>query len=265
MRTRIPIVSVAFVAAAAAAPALAAPQIMGVVASVEPTPLVCQNGMCSAQLSTFCLQQKRAVPSVDTVYSIHGGKGISLVLTKADGSRETLPAEGNVMLSTPRGISAINVSVPEWNLTAMGAVAAEVWVDRNVSLVPAPTKNDPDPLTEMEIAYVTGPLREGASPLFEGDAERPLAARIVNKLINATPRHGRYPGSRHKDHWQKVMGSEPVDSADPGVQRAVDVFRACTDSLSWFYFSLRRCLEAKHDDLMRDINGTYWTSVGAGS
>lgn len=264
MRIRIPSLAVA-VLAAVASPASAAPQIMGVVASIEPTPLVCEDGTCSAHLSAFCLQQNRAVPATNSVYDIHAGRGLSLVLTKADGGRETVPAAGHVALTTPRGISAVTVSVPESRLARLGAVAAAVWVEPNASLVPIAKDNDPDPLTEPEIAYVTGPLREVAQKLFENDGERPLAARIVNKLINATPRHGRQPGERQKEHWRQVMGGDPADSENPGVQRAVDVFRACTDALNGFYFSLRRCLEAKHDDVMRETNGVYWRRVGAGS
>lgn len=264
MRIRVPSLAAA-VLAAVASPASAAPQIMGVVASVEPTPLVCENGTCSAQLSAFCLQQNRAVPPTNSVYDIHAGRGLSLVLTKADGSRETVPAQGHVALTTPRGISAVTVSVPESSLARLGAVAAEVWVEQNVSLVPVAKDNDPDPLTESEIAYVTGPLRQVAERLFESDGERPLAARIVNKLVNATPRHGRQPGEWQRDHWRQVMGGDPADGETAGVQRAVDVFRACTGALNGWYFSLRRCLEAKHDDLMRETNAVYWRSVGAGS
>ena len=39
----------------------AAPQMLGVVASAEPMPLRCEGGVCSIELSSFCLEKERSI------------------------------------------------------------------------------------------------------------------------------------------------------------------------------------------------------------
>jgi len=42
--------------------AQAAPQVLGLQASLQPTPMICTDKGCRADLSAFCLQQQRADP-----------------------------------------------------------------------------------------------------------------------------------------------------------------------------------------------------------
>mgnify|MGYP006242207345 CR=1 FL=1 len=43
----------------------AAPQILGLVASLEATPMTCENGTCFAEFLTFCLQEQRETPLME--------------------------------------------------------------------------------------------------------------------------------------------------------------------------------------------------------
>ena len=52
----------------AGAAAQAAPQALGLTASLRPTPMRCDAAGCRADLSAFCLQQQRADPRPGTVY-----------------------------------------------------------------------------------------------------------------------------------------------------------------------------------------------------
>ena len=95
-RFRWPFAALAFAAATAfpTGGAAAAPQILGMVATAEPMPLVCAGGTCSAEFSTFCLQDKRVPPRPGTAYTVAGGGGLTLVVTATDGSERRLPAAG---------------------------------------------------------------------------------------------------------------------------------------------------------------------------
>lgn len=244
----------------------AAPQILGVVATAAPVSLTCAGGMCSAQLSTFCLQRRRDNPYPGTAYSPIGGAGVTLVLTAGDGTHRRLAGAEYLDITAVRAYSAITVSLPEERLHALGAVAAAVEVGRDVSLLPHPVAGDPDPLTEREIAYVTGPLRTSATRLLQMETRNVAAARVTGRLINATPTAGRMSEDGRRGLWRRVMGTAPVAAGSPGVRRARDVFGACrvmTDQ--GHFFSLRRCLEQRHDGFMLDINTRYWRGIGAGS
>lgn len=247
--------------AAAAGSAAAAPQILGVVASAEPTPLYCQGGTCSADLTAFCLQKSRPVPMSGTLYSIVGRDRVALVAVTADGARVPLPLD-KADVHVPRGLSALRVSVSEAQLSAVGGVGAEILVGENVAAVPLPVSGDPEPLTIEEIAYVTGPLRAAAAGLFDTDDEAARAVRITGKLINANPLFGRMPQAWNRELWAKTLGDVPTD--DPATARAAEAYDRCLGRDSKFYFSLRRCLEARHDRMQMELNHTYWNSIGAG-
>src|SRR3546814_15326772 len=73
--------AVATYAVLAAMPAVAAPQILGLVASTGPIPLACDDAGCRAELSSFCLPQPRANPAPDTAYQPAAVGGIFLVGT----------------------------------------------------------------------------------------------------------------------------------------------------------------------------------------
>ena len=62
--------------------ASAAPQILGLLATNAPTPLTCNDGICSAQFSAFCLQQHRKSPTAGTAY--RPAKRTALTLTAVD-------------------------------------------------------------------------------------------------------------------------------------------------------------------------------------
>ena len=69
MRQRTHITVFSFLAvglALAGGTAQAAPQVLGLQASLQPTPMICTDKGCRADLSAFCLQQQRADPTPGT-------------------------------------------------------------------------------------------------------------------------------------------------------------------------------------------------------
>ncbi len=271
MGNRFRVLSAALVLAAATAwmplrGAAAAPQILGMVATAEPMLLVCAGGTCSAEFSTFCLQDKRVPPRPGTAYTVAHSEGLTLVVTAADGSQRRLPAANLVRVTSARAYMAVTVSVAERSLKALGATRASITVGQRVSLVPVPVSGDPWPLTGDDVASATGPLRAGAASIFDRGGELPVAARITNRLINAAPSDGPLGPHRRDGLWRRVVGADPADAADPGTRSAARIFTLCRGLVAeGAYSTLRSCLEIQHDALMVETNSRYWQTMGAGS
>src|SRR5262249_61451611 len=92
-----------------------------------PTPLHGSDGLCSAHLASFCLQEARYAPGTGSEYRLLPGGRIDVVATLASGSSVRLPGAGLVQIRTRSGFSSLGVSLPESNLQALGAVSA--WID----------------------------------------------------------------------------------------------------------------------------------------
>jgi hypothetical protein len=165
----------------------AAPQMLGVVASVEPIPMHCTNGTCAAELSSFCLQESRSMPSDGAAYQALDPDKLTLVVTKADGSTERVPAGPYVKLASARNYVAVSVSLSEAEAHKLGATAVAITVGPRLTLLPVATLDDSRPLTAEEIATARTALRAAATNLFDADTPRTREARLMNRLINALP------------------------------------------------------------------------------
>ena len=78
----------------AAAPVAAAPQILGVVASIAPVEMSCTVDTCTAQLSAFCLQRERDVPAEHAAYRAADPGAFTLLARRADGTTIEVPFDG---------------------------------------------------------------------------------------------------------------------------------------------------------------------------
>ena len=74
--------------------AMAAPQILGLLATKVPQPLYCEGDECAADLASFCLQPHRGEPWPGQPYQAIDGSTLTLVGTTAD-ARELRIAAGN--------------------------------------------------------------------------------------------------------------------------------------------------------------------------
>ncbi|MFQ5958167.1 MAG: hypothetical protein ACE5LF_02245 [Alphaproteobacteria bacterium] len=252
----------AIVAAAIAAPlagAGAAPQALGLVATNAPVPLNCFAGECSAQFSTFCLQQARDIPLPGTPYRAVGD-GLSLVAVAADGKARRLPGAEHLSITSQRAYNAVKISMSRGALEALGAVRAAVEVGPKVSLVPVPVVGDPDPQSAQEIAAATGPLRDLGDSIVDNAGPEADAARLTSNLINDLPDRGRVGTDVGDRLWQQRLAQ---DAADPEtVAHAAEAYGVCRQRVeAGYYFSLRRCLELKHDEQMMRLNRRFWQAI----
>lgn len=244
----------------------AAPQSLGLVATAQPVPMICGDGGCVAQLSSFCLQRDRKSPNYRTPYNVDGGTGLWLHLTDADGGRRTVPAEGLARLVSTRGYTAIEANVSTADMAALGAVEISVEVGKLVTLFPEVIPDDPDPITAPEEAFARGQARHLAAGFIDSPEGLGDTIDILNRAINSITTKTRLSGEGRRELWSRVAGV-PLDNAlDGRTRRAAGMFSGCLDDLRRrMIFGLRNCLEGRRDYLLIHANLRLWNALETGS
>lgn len=242
-------------------PAGAAPQILAALPTSVGIPLACQDGICQADLSTYCLQQKRPAPSHGTVYMPAAADDFKLIVRTADGTR-TVAAGEHVSFVESRGFMAIAAVIEERHLAALGGTEALITVGDAASLLPVPVPHDPNPLTEEEIAYVTKWRRDQGADVVD-KAPHAKAAQVLASIANRLPRYGTTEPAKLESIWEEAIGDEfegvRPDMVMPIVQRARLEFQQCRSGGAQYSFGgIRRCLEYRHDNIIRDLNIDFW-------
>jgi hypothetical protein len=252
--------TLAAAAALSAAPALAAPQPLALVATLGPVELNCDGRDCAAEFSAFCLQAERGSPDRGQAYRPLGA--VRVAALDAQGREAAVPLE----LLEARALRthvAVRLSVPEAALRARGLTSPRVTVGEDAALAPAPAAGDPRPLGPEELAAAAGPLRRLGASIVDADGAAMPAARILNRLVNALPPH---EAERREGLWTRVAAPAAEGLPPEGVKRARAIYDLCrTAAETGVDPTLRRCLEARHDGLLGRLNGAYWRAVKAGS
>ena len=255
----------------ALAGARAAPQVLALVASAEPVPMVCRNGACSVEMSAFCLQPEWRAPVEGTVYYLRGGEGIRVLATTRDGETLTFTAaELGLEVESARTHTAVRLSVPVEKMQAHNLRSAAIEVGRGVSLVPEAVPGDPRPHSEQDIAIAIGPLRALGTLLVDEGGDPVAAARIANRLISALPARGRTDDKARATLWRRVMGDEAAAVGSGAVSAAAmslarGAYQDCHGRTMGGMMSLRECLGAAHDRFIGGLNDSYWDAAKTGS
>ena len=239
--------------------ARAAPQILAVLATDGGIPFTCKDGLCSAELSTYCLQRERPAPDAGTVYQPAAAKDFTLSVKTASGRVRELPATEHVTFVDARGYMTITAVIEQRQLKRLGSLDATININENASMLPVPVAGDPNPLTDKEIAYVTESLRERGQGLVDKNP-RALAARLLTRVLNAMPKDGpAMPGIDEK-LWYEAVGG--VQTGDVGFEQAREAFEGCfSGPQSGAYgVGVRRCVEYRHDEFIRILNIDYWNA-----
>ena len=243
--------------------AVAAPQILALVASKgAATPMVCVDGKCRAELTSFCLQQSRPTPAAGTVYYAITPSDLILIVEGADGITRHMPAGDLLTLTAARGNTSVYASLDTTRVARLGAVKLSIIVGERASLLPAPKPGDIEPQTDQDVAIATAALRMlGARLVDDGDG-RIEAARATNLLVNSLPVSGQTASSGPPDGaWSKVTAwRAPAGSGQLWANQRIERCAAKT-----WGAPMRYCLRNWHDFLMRELNYDYWRAVRAGS
>jgi hypothetical protein len=243
----------------------AATQILGIVASNGmPTPLQCQDGVCRGFFSSFCLEQDRPAPHVYAEYRLATGGGLTLVVSRADGSKIRLPADGLVTLRSEIGFSSLSISISEARLKALGAASAAIEVAPMTTALPVAVAGDPNPLTSEEIAYVTDKLRRLAQPAFENPGKKNDEARLATMVVNDLPADEPKTTAGRQEVWNRVMAQTSGQAIDPtAVAVTARMFSDCGAAVDLrAAFNLSLCMQLHQTDLMSDFNRAFWESLG---
>jgi hypothetical protein len=243
----------------------AAPQALALVSTHGPIELICDNGECSIELTTFCLQKDRPAPEDGTAYEVAFGE-LRLEGITADGNRVTLDPKQAFEFTTQRSFTAMRISLSDDVEGAENFTAIDMFVPENVALVPMAVAGDPTPLTEMEVAMIGQSLRPFGNQIMDRDPDSMGAARILNRTLNRLPRDGWADPAASQKAWEDAVGSPDGQAASPeGLYRAKRSFDLCewgNGGNSWS--SMRRCMELEHDQLIREKNSEFWKGMDVG-
>ena len=249
----------AFAAIVSVSPhAQSAPQVLAALPIESGIPLTCQSGICAAQLSTYCLQRERPSPSMGAAYVPATKEHFTLVLRDAAGTEVRVPAGDHMLFTENRGFMSVAASIEHGRMRALGATDARLVVWPGASLIPVPEANDPNPLTDEEIAYVTKSLRPYGEEIVDHSREA-ATAQLLAKLNAALPAEGALASTSFDNMWQQVIGDDvPLPSSSPALRGAQDAFKDCAVGKTQAMGGFKRCLDFKHDDLIRGLNIEYW-------
>ena len=252
--------------------AQAAPQILGLVASAAPTKLQCENGVCHAEFSSFCLQQHRHAPNVFTAYRPAQQEQLTLVVTGPGGEETRRPAGGVAKIESLRTYATVRISLAEADLKKLGGVSAAIEVSPLASLVPVPQPTDKSPLSATEIAQYTGPLRVRAEATIDPSSQRMLLARVTRMTVNGLPQSRPATQAEEDTAWQASVATLPASPTGQAVRKLMDrEFRDCRfiSRLSYpdgkAYDTVRSCMAGLHDEFIQPLTRDVWKAVGSGS
>lgn len=254
--------------ALSSANAVAAPQMLGLVATDRAVPFTCDGDRCAAELTAFCLEEHREAPLAGRRYRAVDPKRLTLVVTGFDGRARSLPATGLLrFVSTRRGVAAVRVEIDRRGLARFAATRIAVRVGANVSLAPRTLDGDKTPHTKADIARITGPMRSLGTRMIDRAGANIEAARMVNQAINRLPRSGRSDVERRRKAWSAAIAADTrPNTRRRGGRLATRLYRMCARWTADPHtpFTLRSCLEEEHKSLMSTLNKRYWKASRPG-
>jgi hypothetical protein len=233
--------------------ALAAPQILGVMASGAPMPLLCDKKECSALVSTFCLQRDRDIPSYGTPYGLANGEQVTLHVETAAGEIRQLPGQEWLRFTGYNGYTTARMVLPRAALAQLGGGAVAVTIGPGVSLVPLAQVGDANPQSDQEISTATGALRIAAGRYLDRPTIQADAARLVMALINGLP-ESRTIRDDFNGLWQDTITENLTGGMTAGaIPLAEQVYQRCDQEPN-----PRGCLVTRHRELMVPDNRRFW-------
>lgn len=248
------------------ATAVAAPQMLGVVATLEPMPMDCKDGICKASLSSVCLQEDRPSPKNGTTYTPVDMAAFEVVLTDGDGTEHTITAaQAGLEIASARSYFAINAQLSPDLLQAFGAVRAAIRVREDATLIPEAVAGDASPITDYEIAHVSEGLRPLAERWIGNQTAKTQAAQTLNRWLNEIASAPDQTAAMTNVQSLAKTGGTGVFTGNAG-NYVREVVAFCRDHRgAGDVQSFNRCLERAHDHMMYDINTDYWEGIKPGS
>lgn len=246
--------------------ARATPQLLALVSTGSPVDLNCNGRTCSAEFSAFCLQPERDLPTQGTAYRLAAGSDVALIGITRAGDQIPLSAARYLAIESARAHFAVRIAMSRVEMDALGIIKVAVTVGEFASLLPVPLADGPNSRSPEEIAVVTGPWRRLGATLVDGNDDHMVVARITQRMINGLDGLGSPDRDARRSLWRDALRVvAPAGISELTEKFARDVVGFCefiTDQS--VPFSLRACLQARHDGLMNFLNVDYWKVVRTG-
>ncbi len=258
---------VGFYAAIATSPALAAPQILALLATGAPVALMCEGAACTADLSAYCLEKERATPEAGTDYRLGSAGNVTLIVTGADGAVRELPLGDRARFQSLREMNAVRVTLDR--ATIGDAVSLAVRVEPLATLLPAAAAKKSKAHSVAATVLAEGPYRALGARIVDGSPEADAArglARALNRLSTTRGRADIGETSAAAGSAGPIVEGCAAEAADIKAmrERIIGVYGYWTGRSIGHEPSLRSCLEAQHDRIMSRLNERYWKAKEAG-
>ena len=257
-------VSVPFMATGAA---IAAPQILALAQTRGAVPMHCADGICYAELSAICLQEKRAVPRRGAGYRPLKRGMVTLVMHMKDGRTIEKPAVELATIMAWRSHAAVRLVVSKKRVARFGAVKVSVRVSALATLEPIPIPGDAKPQTKADIDRAQGEQRALAYGLIDRATPNGIASRIINRMINRLPAGNGADPKFRKKLWKSEIDRSNRISKSEAVRRGVELARRWARICKGYAHrpgQFKSCLVTAHDTIMGKTNQKYWKIDGAG-
>lgn len=243
--------------------ASADPQILAAVPVGGPLELACQDGICEAEFSAICLQPERHLPARGTPYKVHVADLGSVALSgyTVDGRTVALPST-LLKVESQRGQTAVRVFVDKQVLEQRGLRSVSVEFDRMIALLPEPEKDGSAPQTTADIAEAVSGIQRVGDVWTEYNADNMAVARIAVRVANGLPKAGSVSNAESDKLLRLAVHNETAISPD-ALDSSHRLVALCQRRAR--YTPMRVCLGDIHDQIMRSLNGKYWSALAPGS
>lgn len=235
----------------------ASPQALGLVMTDAPVAITCDDGVCRAVLTSFCLERDRDMPQYGTRYFL--GAGDVNLLVRRGPSVRRVRADDLLRFASERGSHSIEIRLPQTVARSWQGASFFVEVGRRVTLLPG-SSDSRDSRDSLRIATLTGPMREVGEQSIDLASPDIDAVRVLDRAVNLLPEKGRGGIEQSEAVWRESVSSL---SARTGLALAENIYRACQrNTRGGPYYSFRNCLVVSRDRFMTKLNERYWEAAG---
>ena len=239
------------------------PQALGLVATTQPAPMQCEDGLCTAYLSAFCLEEHRKSPQARTAYRLADKTEVTLLVETAAGDTLRLPGRDWLGFKTRTLFTGVEASVDQARIAKLNPVKLSIEVGLLASMLPVVATGDKTAHSAEEIAMATGPYRQVAERYFEGDVEMAAAVSLTANIINSLPKTGSVSEERRIQTMIDAFATlETIEAGERTRAVVGGIMRSCERHAYYGVDTMRQCLELKHSGLQADSNRTFWGSLG---
>ncbi len=260
LRVVVPVVLIVLSTFIVARPVAAEPQILGVVATSAPIQMRCENGECTANLATFCLEPDRQQPTAGDAY--RPANAAHVQISRIDSQGRRVPVDTPARYFSDYYYTSVQVIVPE-----AAAADGDIFISAlpGAALLPAPSADGKDPHTPEQTALAVGQARRLASAYFENGDPVVEGAQLLNRALSLLPTQGRVNDDERTRIWQATLDSSGPLSGK-GKSWGANIYEMCQETAKMrVYYNMRGCLKRQNRQLLGNPNAELWKSLKTGS